>query len=523
MALSLESFTNQRVIYRHEDKVEVFKAFSTYHGRQVCVKVLPISSPDDINSVLQETLVQSALSHPNVCQIYDCFVTGSMAGLKAVVVMEEMEKDLLTEIQERRAAKSFWKEEQLWRMFKVLVETFAFLRSKDISHRDVKPNNILVGVDGTLKVCDFGTSKRFYLPQAMHTIKGTQTFMSPACKAALQRDQIEVSHDPFKSDVYSLGLTFLSMARLVPPFEMQVSGEKLPQAIVRTMAKVLYSGEIKDLMQSMLQPEEALRPDFDELRLRFTLMPALKQLNDYFKPEIQETDLAAALKVALDARISTTISKIVQCSRCQQDMDLGGQAKDQVFCDCGTHSYCSVACYTQQEHCAVSSSLKAHCSQPKTASCLLCASVIVRRGKDEVRLDCDPENHMFCDFSCLNRFIQERSLAKYSSGDQIKCPKCDLKINESILCDLYQSKEQYFKVIKRQCMKCHRKKFRLLTKCGHTYCKPCCEEIKANMKAMGISQLVCYICNGRIEKNEIKKALSSVKHRLRSFLSFITT
>lgn len=130
MSLSLDSFTNQRIIYSNEGRVEVSKAYSTFHNRQVCIKVLPVSSLDDVNSVLKEALVQSSLSHPNVCQIYDCFMTGTMKNMKAVVVMEEMEKDLLTEIQERRAAKTPWTEEELWGMFKVLMETFAYLRTK---------------------------------------------------------------------------------------------------------------------------------------------------------------------------------------------------------------------------------------------------------------------------------------------------------------------------------------------------------------------------------------------------------
>ena len=520
MALSLDSFHSQRTIYSIEGSVEVCKAYSTYHGRPVCIKIIPIARVKDMNAVLQEVILQSTVQHPNICKVFDCFVSGELTNLRAVIVLEEMEKDLLTVIQERRAEQCFWSEEELWSMFQVLVQTFAFLRTLDISHRDVKPNNILVSATGILKLCDFGTSKRFYVSQAAHTLKGTKPFMSPALKSALNHDQFEVDHDPFKSDVYSLGLTFLSMARLVPPLELQVAEEKLNSAVKKTVSQLRYSKDIKGLIASMLEVEEEQRPDFDALKLSFTLIPALKTLNS---PLAKGNDIENALKVVFSVPISLKISKTVPCTSCKSNLDLCSRSNSLIFCECGLHCYCNLTCYYakqgKEEGFQEVDRKKARCGISKVANCLLCACEIVG-VKEEVRLVCDPENHLFCSCFCLNRFVQERSSMRYSSGEQIRCPKCDVKINEEILIDLYQTKEQYYKVIKRECMKCHSKKFRFLTKCGHAFCKPCTLELRNSMDYLKIKEMACPLCAAMLTKIEVKTALS-VKRHFRNFLNFI--
>ena len=93
------------------------------------------------------------------------------------------------------------------------------MEEKKTAHRDIKPENIFVAENGTkLLIGDFGSSKA-KISKMSETIAGTPMYLSPEVRKGyfkmIQGDsQSDFNHDPFKSDVYSLGLTFLYMASL---------------------------------------------------------------------------------------------------------------------------------------------------------------------------------------------------------------------------------------------------------------------------------------------------------------------
>lgn len=93
------------------------------------------------------------------------------------------------------------------------------MEEKKIAHRDIKPENIFVAENGTkLLIGDFGSSK-VKISKMSETIAGTPMYLSPEVRKGYFKmihgeSQSDFNHDPFKSDVYSLGLTFLYMASL---------------------------------------------------------------------------------------------------------------------------------------------------------------------------------------------------------------------------------------------------------------------------------------------------------------------
>jgi serine/threonine protein kinase len=131
MTSPVSDFSDRSLIYEIEGTVQVFKAFSPSREKYLCLKVQPMKSDKDFNAVLQEALVQSSLDHPNICQIYECFLQTKPDGEKEVtVVMELMETDLLTVIQDRRKRKNPWSEAELMDMFRTLIQTFRYIQLK---------------------------------------------------------------------------------------------------------------------------------------------------------------------------------------------------------------------------------------------------------------------------------------------------------------------------------------------------------------------------------------------------------
>jgi serine/threonine protein kinase len=122
-------------------------------------------------------------------------------------------------IKKMRNLKQFLPFDDFYRYTRTLIEGMAFLQSKGITHRDIKPDNILIKQEEnksyTIKIADFSES-RLDIPNSTlqnMTIKGTPSYLSPELFYSwASRNELE--HNPYRSDVYSLGLTLLELATL---------------------------------------------------------------------------------------------------------------------------------------------------------------------------------------------------------------------------------------------------------------------------------------------------------------------
>ena len=188
---------------------EVHLATDERLGRQVAVKVLSpafAESPDFVERFRREALTAAALSHPNIAQVYDYGVDGG----SHFIVMEYAEGwDLAHLIREHgRLTPS-----DAVRIAEQVCAALTVAHRAGVVHRDVKPGNVIVRPDGTVKVTDFGIARA--LGQA--SITDTGTVMGTAAYVAPEQARGETTTPA--SDLYSLGILLFQMLTGAVPFE----------------------------------------------------------------------------------------------------------------------------------------------------------------------------------------------------------------------------------------------------------------------------------------------------------------
>ena len=185
-------------------------------------------------------------------------------------LMELAEKDWEKEIARRRESQQYYQEYELMKIFKHLINTLSQLQNNRITHRDIKPQNIMM-VNGKLKICDFGNARILKRDGIIiQKIRGSELYMSPIVFKGYRSGKPQIRHNTFKSDVYSLGVCFLLAASLSfegPNIIRQVYDMKTIKKVVNQQLQKRYSQNLINLIITMLQIEESKRPDFNQLEL----------------------------------------------------------------------------------------------------------------------------------------------------------------------------------------------------------------------------------------------------------------
>jgi hypothetical protein len=188
------------------------------------------------------------------------------------VVMELATSDWEKEIEKRRKNKKYYKEKELIKILHNLTITFSQLQKLNISHRDIKPQNVLFFKESnSYKLADFGEAKELQnnvLITSKQTLRGTELFMSPILFQALRNKNKFVklvNHNTFKSDVYSFGLMSFFVATL--GYEGLYDIRELKnnfdiRIVLNKYLKNFYSDTFINLIASMIDVDEKSRCDF---------------------------------------------------------------------------------------------------------------------------------------------------------------------------------------------------------------------------------------------------------------------
>ncbi len=188
------------------------------------------------------------------------------------VLMDLANRDWEKEILLRSQKKIYYSEDELLKILYELTRTFAELQRHNISHRDIKPQNILIFKDNKFKISDFGEAKELMTNNrttVKQTIRGTELYMSPILFQALQNrvHSRYTKHNTFKSDVFSFGLCFLFAASLTYNSLINIREifDSIQIQMILNRYLNRYSGKFNNLLFKMLEVDEKNRPDFIEL------------------------------------------------------------------------------------------------------------------------------------------------------------------------------------------------------------------------------------------------------------------
>ncbi len=187
---------------------DVYLAKDGILDREVAIKILRgdmATNPVALLRFQREANASASLTHPNIVEVYD---VGEENG-KHYIVMEYIKGDNLKQLITKRGALS---KEEAVDIMKQLVSATACAHKEGIIHRDIKPQNVLMKADGTLKMADFGIAMAQDAVQLTQTdsVMGSVHYLAPE----LARGEVATQ----QSDIYALGIVLYELLRGEPPF-----------------------------------------------------------------------------------------------------------------------------------------------------------------------------------------------------------------------------------------------------------------------------------------------------------------
>lgn len=187
----------------------VYKAYDTIDDKIVAVKILKeefLGNDDFIRRFKNESKAIAVLSHPNIVKVFDV----SFGDRIQYIVMEYIDGITLKEYIEHQKVIN-WKEAVHFTV--QILEALEHAHEKGVVHRDIKPQNIILLQDGTIKVTDFGIARL--------TTSETRTMTNTAIGSVhyIAPEQARGDLTDGKADIYSVGVMLYEMLTGKLPFE----------------------------------------------------------------------------------------------------------------------------------------------------------------------------------------------------------------------------------------------------------------------------------------------------------------
>ncbi len=287
----------------------VYKAMCHRLNRYVAIKVMKEEYAGDEEfrkRFFDESQAVAMLSHPNIVGVYDV----SRSGDIEYIVMELIDGITLKDYLAHRGALS-WKETTFFSV--QIAKALEHAHSRGVIHRDIKPQNIMLLRDGTVKVADFGIAHHMssQVDYSKGEAIGSVHYVSP--------EQARGSHIDNRSDIYSFGVVMYEMLTGRLPFEgstpMEVAVQHInsiplpPSDFVEGIPQALEAITMKAMNPSPSKRYSTAGEMLEDFE-RFNNDPSVKiEFESPVLPDARENDIDATRKIANPGVVDKTTKK----------------------------------------------------------------------------------------------------------------------------------------------------------------------------------------------------------------------
>nr|XP_036851019.1 serine/threonine-protein kinase 10 [Manis javanica] len=268
---------------------KVYKAKNKESGDLAAAKVIETKSEEELEDYIVEIEILATCDHPYIVKLLGAYYYDGKLwimiefcpGGAVDAIMLELDRGLT--------------EPQIQVVCRQMLEALNFLHNKRIIHRDLKAGNVLMTLEGDIRLADFGVSaKNLKTVQKRDSFIGTPYWMAP--EVVMCETMKDTPYD-YKADIWSLGITLIEMAQIEPPHH-----ELNPMRVLLKIAKSdpptlltpsKWSVEFRDFLKTALDKNPETRPSAAQLLEHpfvssVTSNKALRELVAEAKAEVME-------------------------------------------------------------------------------------------------------------------------------------------------------------------------------------------------------------------------------------------
>uniref|UniRef100_A0A673A8L2 MAP/microtubule affinity-regulating kinase 3 n=1 Tax=Sphaeramia orbicularis TaxID=375764 RepID=A0A673A8L2_9TELE len=196
-------------------------------GREVAIKIIDKTqlNPTSLQKLFREVRIMKGLNHPNIVQLFEVIETDKTLYL----IMEYASGG---EVFDYLVSHGRMKEVEARAKFRQIVSAVHYCHTKNIVHRDLKAENLLLDADANIKIADFGFSNEFTLGNKLDTFCGSPPYAAPELFQGKKYDGPEV-------DVWSLGVILYTLVSGSLPFDGQ-NLKELRERVLRGKYRVPF-------------------------------------------------------------------------------------------------------------------------------------------------------------------------------------------------------------------------------------------------------------------------------------------